>query len=63
MFFPFPHEWVRGLGQPDLGQLAEDQPGDALMEFGELRRGNGFDDYYETSERYGSSVRGVSDAK
>ncbi|OUS37303.1 carboxyvinyl-carboxyphosphonate phosphorylmutase [Rhodobacterales bacterium 56_14_T64] len=46
-----------------LAQLAADQPRDGLMEFGELRRRIGFDDYYETSQSYASSARSVTDAQ
>ena len=35
----------------------DERPGQ--MDFGELRRRIGFDDYYETSERYASSKRGT----
>jgi len=46
-----------------LAQLAADQPRDGLMEFGELRRRIGFDDYYEASQSYASSARSVTDAQ
>lgn len=46
-----------------LAQLAADQPRDGLMEFGELRRRIGFDDYYEASQGYASSTRSVTDAQ
>jgi len=46
-----------------LEHLAKDQPRDGLMEFGELRRRIGFDDYYEASEQYVSSARSVTDAQ
>lgn len=40
-----------------LTQLRDDAPRDALMDFSELRRRIGFDDYYEASDRYASSAR------
>jgi len=46
-----------------LQQLAADQPREGLMEFGELRRRIGFDDYYEASQGYVSSARSVTDAQ
>lgn len=44
-----------------LGQLAKDQPRDGLMDFGDLRKRIGFDDYYAASEIYTSSARTVKE--
>ncbi|MVO15407.1 isocitrate lyase/PEP mutase family protein [Parasedimentitalea huanghaiensis] len=44
-----------------LEQLAKDQPRDSLMDFGDLRKRIGFDDYYAESEIYTSSARTVKD--
>ncbi|TLP68880.1 isocitrate lyase/PEP mutase family protein [Parasedimentitalea maritima] len=44
-----------------LEQLAKDQPRDGLMDFGDLRKRIGFDDYYAASEIYTSSARTVKE--
>ena len=41
-----------------LGRMTIDQPrNNLLLDFGELRKDIGFDDYYENSEAYTSSKR------
>ncbi len=45
-----------------LQEMAEGRPRSRLMDFAELRRRIGFDAYYETSERYASSVRATPSA-
>ncbi|MFC6689386.1 isocitrate lyase/PEP mutase family protein [Jhaorihella thermophila] len=46
-----------------LEAMKQGRPRAGLMDFAELRRRVGFDDYYERSERYASSARPVTPAK
>ncbi|RME14515.1 MAG: carboxyvinyl-carboxyphosphonate phosphorylmutase [Alphaproteobacteria bacterium] len=46
-----------------LEAMKQGRPRTGLMDFAELRRRVGFDEYYETSERYASSARPVTPAK
>ncbi|MEO3480494.1 isocitrate lyase/PEP mutase family protein [Phaeobacter sp. CAU 1743] len=46
-----------------LAEMKAGQPRSNLMDFMELRRRIGFDDYYEASERYATSARPVTGAR